>query len=63
MTQYLCRNGSNAQIAGANEKLCASGLVAEREHTTLETDYIYASVAMAQEKRYVLTAQDKAENM
>ena len=63
MTLYLYRNGSRVQIAGAKEKLCVSGRVEELEHTTSGTDYVYAAVAMVQEKRYALTAQDKVENI
>ncbi len=63
MTLCLYRNGSNVQIAGAKEKSCVSGRVAEQEHTTSETGCIYATVAVAQEKRYVLIAVDKAGKM
>ena len=59
MTQFLYRSGSNVQIAGAKERLCVSGRVAEQDHTTSETGYVYVAVAVAQEKRDVLTAQVK----
>ena len=60
MTQYPYKNGRPVQIAGAKEKLCASGRVAEQEHTTSETGCIYVAVAVAQAKRDVHIVVDKA---